>query len=324
VDFELSDDQRAILQAVGSLLEQHAGAARAVELNAKGEMDGALDGALVQSGFLDVARSDGGSFLDAALVVEAVSKAGGVANAGAAALVAPGVLSASGAHDPTERTLPGPIALAKSGETGPIRYAAHARTLLVLDGEEARVVALEQGDAEPVTSNFGFPMGRVAVAVGRGDSLGAGSGAALCNWWRVAIAAETVGAMQAALDVTVAYVTRRRQFGRAIGSFQAVQHRLATLAVLIEGSRWLTYEAAYAGAPAEAAANAAAHASAAAGQVFAETQQLTGAMGYTREHDLHVWSMRLPALRLELGGVGRHRRAIAGARYKGSAPWNAG
>jgi len=328
VDFELSEDQQAILEAVGSLLDQHAGVARAVELNAKGEIDTALDAALVESGFLDIALSEAGSFLEAALVVEAVSKAGGVANVGAAALVAPGVQSATAG---SAQTLLGPIAVALEGETGPIRYGAHARTLLVLAGDEARVISLEPGAAEPVKSNFGFPMGRIAASVGQGISLGAGSGAALRNWWRVAIAAETVGAMQAALDVTVEYVTKRRQFGRAIGSFQAVQHRLSTLAVLIEGSRWLTYEAASlggklggklggrlggeSGATAEAAAIAAAHATSAAGQVFADTQQLTGAMGYTREHDLHVWSMRLPALRIEFGGVGGHRRAITTARY---------
>ncbi len=56
---------------------------------------------------------------------------------------------------------------------------------------------------------------------------------------------------------------------------------------------------------------------AAAGRVFVETHQFTGAMGFTREHDLHVWSMRLQALRLEAGGVGGHRRAVAEARWAG-------
>jgi hypothetical protein len=65
----------------------------------------------------------------------------------------------------------------------------------------------------------------------------------------------------------------------------------------------------------EAAATAAAHALAAAGRVFDETHQLSGAMGYTREHDLHVFSMRLPALRLEAGGVAAQRRAVAAARW---------
>jgi alkylation response protein AidB-like acyl-CoA dehydrogenase len=124
--------------------------------------------------------------------------------------------------------------------------------------------------------------------------------------------------MRAALDTTVEYVKRRRQFGRAIGSFQAVQHRLAECAVWVEGTRWLTYQAAYAQAPPEAAALAAAHATAAAGRVFAETHQLTGAMGFTREHPLHVWSLRLQALRLEAGGVSGHRAAAARLRWPAS------
>ena len=121
--------------------------------------------------------------------------------------------------------------------------------------------------------------------------------------------------MSAALDTTLEHVKQRRQFGRAIGSFQAVQHRLAECAVLVEGSRWLLYEAAARDAEAEAAATAAAHATAAANRVFAETHQLSGAMGFTREHDLHVFSMRLQILRLEHGGTAGHRRAVARARW---------
>jgi alkylation response protein AidB-like acyl-CoA dehydrogenase len=187
--------------------------------------------------------------------------------------------------------------------------------VLVSDGDEARVVGVGAGDAQPVKSNFGYPMGRVRIRSGDGDSLGPGSGPLLRSWWRLAIAAEAVGTMGAALDVTIDYVKRRRQFGRPIGSFQAVQHRLAQCAVLKEGSRWLMYEAAHRGAPAEAAATAAAHAVAAARRVFNETHQFTGAMGFTREHDLHVWSMRLWALRLELDGAAGQRRALARARW---------
>jgi alkylation response protein AidB-like acyl-CoA dehydrogenase len=121
--------------------------------------------------------------------------------------------------------------------------------------------------------------------------------------------------MRAALDYTVEYLKQRRQFGRAIGSFQAVQHRLAECAILVEGSRWLALEAAWLGAPAETAATAAAYATSAAKQVFGEMHQLSGAIGFTHEHDLHVWSVRLQALKLELDGVAGHRRAIAHARW---------
>ena len=306
MDFERSADQQAILEAVAALLAQHAGPKRAILLNRKSEYDGALDAALEAAGFLGVAVAEGTGLLEAALVVEAVAKAGGVVGIGAAALVAPGL---------TGGVLPGPIALAQAGETGPVRFAAQARTLLVAAGAEARRVTLAAGDAAPIASNFMLPMGRLHVSPERGESLGRGSGERLRSLWRLALAAETVGTMAACLDVTLEYVKRRRQFGRAIGSFQAVQHRLAQCAVAVEGSRWLVYEAASLDAPVEATATAAAHAAAAASLVFADTHQFTGAMGFTREHDLHVWSMRLQALRLEAGGAAAHRRAAARARW---------
>jgi hypothetical protein len=240
-----------------------------------------------------------------------VARAAGVVAIGAGALVAPRVAG---------RRLPGPVALALADAPGAVRFAAHARTLLVCDGDRARWVPLQPGRVPAVRSSFGYPMGRVpAKLASRAEPLGPGSGERLLAWWRVALAAEAVGAMQAALDTTVDYARRRRQFGRAIGSFQAVQHRLAHCAVQVEGSRWLVYEAAAAGAPAEAAATAAAHATAAAGTLFAETHQLSGAMGFTREHALHVWSLRLVALRLEAGGPDAHRRAAARARWLGGA-----
>ena len=306
MDLDLSQDQRAVLEAVAQLLEQHAGAARAIELDAKGEVDGALDAALAEAGFTDIALGDETGFLEAALVTEAVSAAAGVVSIGAQALVAPAVAG---------RPLPGPVALTSLTHRGPVRFAAHARSLLLDCGDEARLISLEPGEARPVRSNFMLPMGIPEIDASRGKSLGAGSGQRLRDWWRLALAAEASGAMGAALDVTVEYVKRRRQFGRAIGSFQALQHRLSQCAVQREATRWLVYETAYKGAPSAAAAAAAAYAAAASNQIFAETHQLTGAMGFTREHDLHVWSMRLQALRLEAGGQGGHRRAAAEARW---------
>jgi alkylation response protein AidB-like acyl-CoA dehydrogenase len=308
MDFELNEDQRAIAEAVEALLRRHAGPARAIALQPKAEYDAALEAALAEAGFLDVARGAETGPLEAALVTEAVARAAGVVSVGAAALVAPAVM-----EEPPVL----PVAVAQRGERGLVRYAAQARTLLVLDGDGASVVALSPGDAEPVPSNTGYPMGRIGperlAAADR--RLGPGSGTRLRDWWRLSIVVETAGAMRAALDETVAYVKERRQFGRAIGSFQAVQHRLAECAVAVEGSRWLALEAAWRRAPTEAVATAAAYALAAAGRVFRETHQLTGAIGFTREHDLHVWSMRLQALRLELGGLAAHRHAVVSSRW---------
>lgn len=309
MNLELDDDQREILGAVESLLARHAGPTRAIELGQKAEYDHDLDAALEKAGF-DAAMDpeSGEGALEAALIVEAVAGAAGVTSLAACSLVVPGV---------TGRALPGPVALGTGDAKAPIRFGAHARTLLWLDeAGDARLVTLEAGDATPVASNFGYPFGSIAPEViARGESLGPESGAKLRNWWRLAIAVEAVGTMSAALDQTVAYLKERRQFGRAIASFQAVQHRLAECAIRVEGSRWLAYEAAYLHAPEEATACAAAYALESAKQLFRETHQLSGAIGFTREHDLHVWSMRLHALGIELSGAAGHRRAIAAARW---------
>lgn len=307
MEYELNEDQRAILEAVGQLLDQRAGAARAIELNQKGGYDGELDTALVESGFAELALGEETGPLEAALLVEEVARGAGLVSIGATALVAPGVAG---------RSLPGPIALARADGPDLVRYAGHARSLLIDAGEEARLATLEAGDAEPVRTNFGYPIARLRADVLKsGESLGPGSGARLRDWWRVAIAVEAAGTMRAALDYTVAYLKERRQFGRSIGSFQAVQHRLAECSILLEGSHWLALEAAWLGAPSESAATAAAYATSAATQLFAEMHQLSGAIGFTHEHDLHVWTVRLQALKLEMDGVAGHRRAIALARW---------
>jgi alkylation response protein AidB-like acyl-CoA dehydrogenase len=307
VDFEWNDDQRAILAAVDALCAQHAGPARAIELDAKTDWDAPLDKALAEAGFAEIALGvpETGS-LEAALVVAEVARHAGTLPIGAQLLVAPMLVG---------RTVQSPVALVSLAHPGPVRFGAHARTALVDCGDEARLVELAPGDGTPVRSNFMLPVGQLALDAARGESLGAGSGEALRSWWRVALAAELYGAMQAALDVTVAYVKRRRQFGRAIGSFQALQHRLAMCTVQVEATRWLTFEAASQKRPGESAAVAAAYAAEAANHIFREMHQLTGAMGFTREHDLHVFSMRLAALRLELGGASAHRRAVAAQRW---------
>jgi len=308
MNFEPDEEQREILQALGSLLERYAGPARAIALSERGGYDFALDAALAESGF-DAAMDPetGAGALEATLIVEAVARAGGVTSLASSALVARGVAG---------RALAGPVALGSGDPMTPVRFGAHARTALWQDADAVRLVALEEGDAAAVPSSFGYPMGRIGrKAFEKGELLPPGSAARLCRWWRLAVAAEMVGTMGAALDHTVTYLKDRRQFGRPIASFQAVQHRLAACSVRVEGSRWLVYEAAYRRTSGEMIACAAAYASESARQIFRETHQLSGAIGFTREHDLHVWSMRLRALGSELSGVAAHRRALAAARW---------
>jgi alkylation response protein AidB-like acyl-CoA dehydrogenase len=193
----------------------------------------------------------------------------------------------------------------------------------VLGYGDVHVIPLASGDMESVRSSFGYPMGRLRDAerfqtlLDSGVNLGPQAALAMTNWWRLSLAVEAVGTMDAALQHTVDYLKQRRQFGRAIGSFQAIQHRLSLCAIQVEASRWLTREAAYHGAQAEGVAAAAAFALSAADQVFTETHQMSGAIGFTCEFNLHVWSMRLLALRQELDGVGGARRALVRARWGG-------
>jgi alkylation response protein AidB-like acyl-CoA dehydrogenase len=192
-----------------------------------------------------------------------------------------------------------------------VRFGAHARTALVDCGDEARLVELEPGDGTPVRSNFMLPVGQLALDARRA-SRSAGS-ARRC----------AAGGASRSRPSSTARCRRARRHRRlreaapavrrAIGSFQALQHRLAMCAVQVEATRWLTFEAASQDLPGESAAVAAAYAAEAANQIFREMHQLTGAMGFTREHDLHVFSMRLagaaPRARRRVGAPARGRRA---------------
>jgi alkylation response protein AidB-like acyl-CoA dehydrogenase len=307
LDFELTRNQQDVLDGLARILRDLAGPERSMVLSKEGAYDFELHAALVDTGFLSVARDSEFGFLQAALVAEAVAEAGGIMASAAAALVVPALL---------QEDVEGPVALAERHGSRFVRFAAHATTLLGVDGDEAVVVALEPGEVEPVKSTFGAPVGRLADEMwDRSRSLGPGSAEDLVRWWRVAISAEQVGLMSAALRSTVAYLNERVQFGHPIASFQAVQHRLAECAVLVEGARWLTREASALGAAPQAAAAACAHATLAGQQIAAETHQLSGAIGFTKENGLHVYTTRLRGLGLDLGGADAHCRALAHSRW---------
>lgn len=306
MEFAFDDDQEALVGSVAKLLGRYAGPTRARELGGDDPAyDFALESALIDAGFLDLARNEDAGPLEAALVVEAVTRAAGVMAVGARALVAPAIL---------DEVPPGPVALTREGYGGPVRFATDARTLLVAGADGVRVVEIDPALVEPVPSRFGYPMGRF-VEVPPGRVLDGGSSVRMLAWWRVALAVELAGAMRAALDLTVEHVKQREQFGRPLGSFQAIQHRLAEALVAVEASRWLALEAAGLDASPEAAAAAAVQAVLAARVVFPTVHQFTGAIGFTTEYDLHVWTLRLPALWVEAGWMGDPGIAVTSARW---------
>jgi alkylation response protein AidB-like acyl-CoA dehydrogenase len=112
------------------------------------------------------------------------------------------------------------------------------------------------------------------------------------------IAAEAIAAMDSALNLTVDHVRTRSQFGRPIGSFQAVQHRLAEVSAMLHGARLLLYRAAVDGTAYVEAAAIMTHE--AVQRTIYETNQFHGAIGLTLEYPLHLWSYRLRVLQFEL------------------------
>jgi alkylation response protein AidB-like acyl-CoA dehydrogenase len=131
----------------------------------------------------------------------------------------------------------------------------------------------------------------------------------------VAKCAEMVGGAQAALDMAVDYAKERVQFGRPIGSFQAVQHYCANMAMDVSGSRFVTYKAAWKvseGLPSALdAAIAKTWVSEACGRVALSAHQIFGAIGFTMDHDIHLYYRQAKAAEIIFGGADFHRAVVA-------------
>jgi alkylation response protein AidB-like acyl-CoA dehydrogenase len=132
----------------------------------------------------------------------------------------------------------------------------------------------------------------------------------------ILLAADTLGAAQAMIDKAVAYAKERRQFGRVIGSFQAVKHMCAEMAAELEPARSLVWYAAYAfdNAPEEAplmAAHAKAHLSEIGRFIARTSTEVHGGIGMTDLLGLHYWFKRIGLNRQLLGGPERVREAAA-------------
>jgi alkylation response protein AidB-like acyl-CoA dehydrogenase len=133
----------------------------------------------------------------------------------------------------------------------------------------------------------------------------------------IALAAEMVGGAQQAIDMTIAYLKEREQFGGPIGRFQALKHRLADIAVAIDGAREGVYSAADAvdSGELEHVPLAAAAAKSAASDGYclatAEAIQLHGGIGFTEEHDIGLYYKRALSGAPMLGSALDHRERIA-------------
>ncbi len=162
------------------------------------------------------------------------------------------------------------------------------------------------------------PFATVSLDGAAGEPLADGAAAlaaARTSGWIIA-AAEALGVAQASLDRTVAYAKERVQFGRAIGSFQAYKHRLADMMIEIEQARSAVYWAACAVDEGADEAQIALHSakSFAADTAFlcaGNMIQLHGGIGFTWEHDAHLYFKRARSLQSMLGHGDWHREQVA-------------
>ncbi|MBD2898692.1 Acyl-CoA dehydrogenase [Actinomadura sp. RB99] len=218
--------------------------------------------------------------------------------------VAPTVRAADG-------TLTGEIAGVADGLAADVLLVPAADGLYAVDAADATRTAVTSLDMTRRLADIalsGAPARRVAEG---GDAVRAAllTGAAM-------LASEQLGLAQRCLDDTVAYVKNRYQFGRPVGSYQGLKHRLADLWTSITQARAVARYAASCAASGDAdlpvaVAVAQAHCSAVALKAAEECVQMHGGIGFTWENSSHLFLKRAKADSIALGTADRHRAALA-------------
>jgi alkylation response protein AidB-like acyl-CoA dehydrogenase len=303
MDFRLTSDQEALLSAIDKIAE--AFSSKPTEFHGFALTSDDLERELDEGGYFDIAAIPELGPLSAVMAVERLARLPFANETALSMLVLP--------HLPGENLRP--LALIEQGRPG--RFVATAKTILVIDGETIRVIQPTPDQVEPVESIFAYPMGRLKSGV-EGRELSSTEADTVRQWLRVALAAEASGLLQAAIDSAVDHLSQRKQFGRPLGTFQALRHRMAECAVLAGGVKWLAVKAAGTGAAGDAAL-AAYHAQESATRIVYDVHQMLAAMGMTLEHSLHLWTYRLKALLSEQGGRGGQARAVAQECFKAPA-----
>jgi alkylation response protein AidB-like acyl-CoA dehydrogenase len=211
------------------------------------------------------------------------------------------------------------------GEKVLVMDAASANFLLVATADGRRHLVERGADGVTVTPEPSIDLTRRlhsvrfdGVRVAAGATLNGGQAEYLPVLWRacVALAAESTGIAQRTMEMAVSYAKDRQQFGRPIGSYQAVSHRCAQMLLETENSRSAVYGAAWAADAAPdslplVASMAKAYASDAGWRVPDASIQVHGGIGFTWEHDLHFFLKRGKANAAALGDARWHRERVA-------------
>ena len=296
MDFSFSDDQTLLLDAFDGLLDRYRTVPNGVA--AYVAWDAGFQRELAESGFLEVANQPGFGPLEAAMLVEAAASCPVGAEAAASMLIGPLLGQPAG-----------PIALAWAVGK-PVRYLAQAVTLCLFESDAVLVGTLLPGDFSPLAGVSAYPMARLEHVPQGMRRLGEADAAAVRRRAILGIAAEAVGLMRGALDHTVRYVKERQQFGQPLGHFQAIQHRLAEGAQIVQAAKLMAFRAAHADCP-RLAAIAALYAQDVIRKLIYDCHQFSGAMGLTLEFPLHLWTYRLKVLQGEGGGRAAQARMVS-------------
>lgn len=344
MDFGLSDDQRLLEQTVRGFLRDRVPITRVRELrDAACPNDRAIWRGLAELGAAGilVPEAHGGSglaLLDAALVAQALGHAVTPSPFLSTAVIAPvalGALPGADAKAWLEGIATGELVIgAALTETFSVREGAGVAVV----GGRLRGKALMALDAHGADLIL-IPLGEDRLAVVRGDVPGLtatrlatidatrctaelvfadvtpeavldGAGAAIAralDAGRIALAADALGACEAMIEQSVAYAQQRKQFGRAIGSFQAVKHLCAEMIAALEPARSLLWYAAHSfdALPDEApqmACHVLAQLSEIGREIASTATQVHGGVGWTDEQNLHFWFKRIAVARHLLGG----------------------
>ncbi len=327
MDFGLSADQREIQRTARALLAERARPERVREHAEAGRLDETLWRELCELGWpgIAIAEEYGGQGLglvELSILCEELGRT--LAPLPLLPSVLAGVLiERAGSPEQRERWLPGLAGGETVGALGTVRDgvaqlvvgAPDAQILVLLDaaGSEVRAYTRDEVTVEPVDSiDPTRPTALVRTSTGAGERLD-GDAAGGVDRALVAIASELVGVSERALEVTVAYVKERKQFGVPVGAYQAVSHRCAQMLLDTEKARATTAFAAWAADAdpqrlGEAAAMAKAAASEAGVEVTASAIQAHGGIGFTWEADVH-WLYKRALVDAALLGTAKQQRA---------------
>jgi|JI10StandDraft_1071094.scaffolds.fasta_scaffold29417_2 hypothetical protein len=309
MDLALNPDQIALVDAAGKLAASY----KTVPANTRETLlvSEELNVRLKESGFRDVAKLDGMGPLDAVLIAEVVQALPFHVD-----YIAPALLSQA-----LEIDIPGSVACLAAPDAS-ARNLTPGSTALIVEGADVRVLDVTADMIAPIETPFAYPLGKLKSGARDGVVLH-GAAAKMLRAWRQALAVEIGAAARAATELTVAFVNERRQFGKPIGAYQAVQHRLSECTTAVHAIEALVRRAAALGTD-EAILAALTFAKENCTRIIYDTHQFQGAIGLTYEYPLHFYTYRLRLLHGELGGPQESAEALALERWRDEAPdWGA-